>query len=95
MGAHSGNPLCRPVRRRSWMGRPIALFEDMPDTTTTGALAIAYGDMRQTYQIVDRLGISILRDPYSYKPYVGFYMRKRVGGDVINGEAMKLLQFSA
>ena len=48
----------------------------MPDTTTTGALAIAYGDMRQTYQIVDRLGISILRDPYSYKPYVGFYMRK-------------------
>lgn len=93
-----GRPLWQPSVQAgtpsALMGRPIALFEDMPDTDT-GALAIAYGDMRQAYQVVDRLGISILRDPFSYKPYVGFYLRKRVGGDVINGEALKLLEFSA
>jgi HK97 family phage major capsid protein len=92
-----GRPLWQPSVQSgvpsSLMGRPIALFEDMPDTTA-GALAMAYGDMRQGYQIVDRTGISILRDPFSYKPYVGFYMRKRVGGAVINGEALKILEFT-
>lgn len=93
-----GSPLWQPSAQAGTpsmlMGYNVALFEDMPDTDT-GALSIAFGDMRQAYQIVDRLGVSILRDPYSYKPYVGFYARKRVGGAVVNGEALKLLKFSA
>jgi len=40
--------------------------------------------------IVDRLGITVQRDPYTQKPYIEFYTRKRVGGDVINYQAMKL-----
>jgi HK97 family phage major capsid protein len=44
------------------------------------------------YTIVDRVGISTLRDPYPAKPFVQFYTRKRVGGDVTNFEAIKLLQ---
>lgn len=76
------------------LGYPVVLFEDMPSYSTTGALAIAYGDMRSAYQIVDRMGIRMLRDPYSSKPYVLFYATKRVGGAVINGEAIKLLKFA-
>jgi HK97 family phage major capsid protein len=61
----------------------------------TGTLSIAVGDMREAYQIVDRIGIRTLRDPYSNKPYVEFYTTKRVGGDVVNFEALKLIDFSA
>ena len=44
---------------------------------------------------MDRLGITVLRDPYTDKPYVKFYSRKRVGGGVINFEAIKLMKFAA
>lgn len=74
-------------------GYPVADFEDMPDISA-GSLSIAVGDMRAAYQIVDRMGIRVLRDPYSSKPYIQFYSTKRVGGDVINFEAMKLIKFT-
>lgn len=76
------------------MGYGIGEFDDMP-TPAAGSLSIAFGDMREAYQIVDRAGIRVLRDPYTKKPYVMFYTTKRVGGDVVNFEALKLLQFSA
>ena len=76
------------------MGYPIASFEDMPNPAT-GSLSIAFGDMRAAYQIVDRIGIRTLRDPYSAKPYVEFYTTKRVGGDVVNFEALKIINFKA
>ena len=75
------------------LGYPAASFEDMPDATTTGAKAIAVGDMRAAYQIVDRAGIRVLRDPYTSKPYIKFYTTKRVGGDVVNFEAIKTISF--
>jgi HK97 family phage major capsid protein len=68
--------------------------EDMPDIGAD-AHAIAFGDFRRGYLIVDRLGVRILRDPYSAKPYVLFYTTKRVGGGVQNFEAIKLLKFAA
>lgn len=76
------------------LGYPQAAFEDMPTYTVTGALAIAVGDFRAAYQIVDRAGVRVLRDPYSNKPYVQFYTTKRVGGDVLNFEAIKLVKFA-
>jgi HK97 family phage major capsid protein len=75
------------------LGKPYASFEDMPNLGAS-SLSIAVGDMAQAYQIVDRLGISTLRDPYSYKPFVGFYSRKRVGGAIVNGEALKIIRFN-
>jgi len=66
----------------------------MPDPATD-SLSIAVGDMREAYQIVDRIGIRTLRDPFSSKPYVEFYTTKRVGGDVVNFEAIKLIEFTA
>lgn len=84
------------------MGQPSTLlgygmaptFEDMP-AVATGSLSIAVGDMRAAYQIVDRIGVSVLRDPYTVKPLVEFYARKRVGGALVNGEALKLINFAA
>jgi HK97 family phage major capsid protein len=78
----------------SLLGYPVAAFEDMPDPATN-SLSIAVGDMREAYQIVDRLGIRTLRDPYSAKPYVEFYTTKRVGGDVVNFEAIKLIKLGS
>lgn len=77
------------------LGYPVASFEDMPDGTTTGALGIAIADWREAYQIVDRAGIRVLRDPYTAKPYVGLYATRRTGGDVVNFEAIKLIKFAS
>jgi HK97 family phage major capsid protein len=78
----------------SLMGYPVTEMEDMPDIAT-GAFAIAFGDFRKGYLIVDRQGARVLRDPYSAKPYVLFYTTKRVGGGVQNFDAIKVMKFSA
>lgn len=75
-------------------GYNIIEFEDMPDPATD-SLSIAFADFSEAYQIVDRAGIRVLRDPYSAKPYIEFYTVKRVGGDVLNFEAIKLIEFTA
>jgi len=66
----------------------------MPDIGPD-SLAIAFGDFRRGYLIVDRVGIRVLRDPFSAKPYVLFYTTKRVGGGVQDFDAIKLLKFGA
>lgn len=76
------------------LGYAAASFEDMANIAT-GSLSIAVGDMRAAYQIVERIGVRVVRDPYSNKPFVQFYSTKRVGGDVVNFEALKLVRFSA
>lgn len=73
---------------------PVTEAEDMPDIALD-APAIAFGDFRRGYLVVDRMGVRILRDPYSAKPYVLFYTTKRVGGGVQDYDAIKLLTFSA
>jgi HK97 family phage major capsid protein len=71
----------------------LYLAEDMP-SRSTGSLSVAFGNFRLGYMVVDRAEMRILRDPYTAKPYVKLYTSKRVGGDVTNSEAIKLLQFS-
>lgn len=73
-------------------GYPVTELEDMPDIGT-GNAAIAFGDFRRAYLIVDRQGAQVLRDPYSAKPYVLFYTTKRVGGGVQNFDAIKAMVF--
>jgi HK97 family phage major capsid protein len=93
-----GNYLWRPPasagQPASLMGFPIAEAEEMPDVAAN-ALAVAFGDFRSGYLVVDRAGVRVLRDPYSAKPYVLFYTTKRVGGGVQNFEAIKLVKFAA
>ncbi len=76
------------------LGFDVVEAEDMPDIAS-GSLSVAFGDFKAGYQIVDRQGIRILRDSFTAKPYVKFYTTKRVGGDVVNFEAIKLMKFSA
>ena len=92
-GHYLWQPAATADGRASLMSFPIAEAEDMPDIAAD-ATAIAFGDFRRGYLIVDRLGVRVLRDPYSSKPYVLFYTTKRVGGGVQNFEAIKLLKFA-
>lgn len=75
------------------LGVPVALSADMP-TPAASSLSVAVGDFKRAYLIVDRVGIRTLRDPFTSKPFVKFYTTKRVGGKVINTEAIKLLKLS-
>ena len=77
------------------MGYPVVVAEDMPDYDQDGALAIAFGDFEAGYTIAERPDLRILRDPFSAKPHVFFYATKRVGGDVSDFAAIKLLKFGA
>ena len=74
------------------LGYSVTEAEDMPDIGSD-AFAIAFGDFRRGYLVVDRQGVQVLRDPYSAKPYVLFYTTKRVGGGVQDFNAIKLLKF--
>jgi HK97 family phage major capsid protein len=76
------------------MGFPVVEAEDMPDIAED-SFSIAFGDFRRGYLVIDRQGVRVLRDPYSSKPYVLFYVTKRVGGGVQDFDAIKLLKFSA
>ncbi|MEM6438137.1 MAG: phage major capsid protein [Pseudomonadota bacterium] len=81
------------------MGYPVLISETMPDTNeggwTDGAPAIAFGDFQAGYTIAERPDLRVLRDPFSAKPHVLFYATKRVGGDVTDFSAIKLLKFGA
>jgi HK97 family phage major capsid protein len=94
----SGNYLWQPPAtvsgRATLMGFPVIDAEDMPDVGAN-AFAVAFGDFRRGYLVVDRQGVRVLRDPYSAKPYVLFYTTKRVGGGVQDFDAIKLLKFAA
>ena len=76
------------------LGSPVRMATDMPEVAAN-ALAVIYADFNAAYTIVDRLGISVQRDPYTQKPFVEFYFRKRLGGDVVNSQAIKIGKISA
>jgi len=75
------------------MGYPVLICEDMPDIAAN-AYAIAFGDFAAGYTIAERPDLRVLRDPFSAKPHVLFYATKRVGGDVTDYAAIKLLKFA-
>ena len=75
------------------LGYPVLICEDMPDIAG-GADAIAFGDFNAGYTIAERPDLRVLRDPFSAKPHVLFYATKRVGGDVSDFAAIKLLRFA-
>jgi len=75
------------------LGYPIMECDDMPDVAAE-ALPIAFGDFRAGYKIVDRT-VMVLRDPYTNKPNINFYSRKRVSGALVDSNAIKLLKMKA
>jgi HK97 family phage major capsid protein len=75
------------------LGCPLVTVADMP-APNNSSLSVAFGDFEAGYQIVDRQGVSVLRDPFTEKPFVKFYATKRVGGGILNGNAIKLLKLA-
>lgn len=76
-----------------FLGYQVAESEDMPDVAAN-AFAVAFGDFREGYLIVDLVGMGITRDEITTPGYVKFYVRKRVGGKIKNSQAIKLLKCS-
>lgn len=73
-------------------GYPVIEVSDMP-AVGADSFSVAFGDFRAAYAIVDRAGMAMIRDPYSKKPDVEYCVTKRVGGDVVMYDAVKLLKF--
>ena len=74
-------------------GFPVVEVPDLPDVAAN-AHPILFGDFKQTYTVFDRVGVRVLRDPYTNKPFVSFYTTKRVGGGVHNPEPMRALRIA-
>jgi HK97 family phage major capsid protein len=77
----------------SMYGSPVLFADDMP-AIAAGALSVAYGDFKKAYLIVDRVGLRVLRDPYTQQGLVKFISTRRVGGEVVTHEAIKILKIS-
>ncbi|UUC92468.1 phage major capsid protein [Comamonas sp. C11] len=75
-------------------GYGLAEDENMPDVAAN-AIPVLFGDYKRGYLIIDRMGVRVLRDPYTKKPYVLFYTTKRVGGGVQNPECLRALKVAA
>lgn len=95
----SGQYLWQPGLREGTpnvlLGRPVYMAADLDSTLAIDKYTAIYGDFKAGYLVVDRVGIRVLRDPFSSKPYVEFYTTKRVGGGVKNFEALKIFRQKA
>jgi len=92
-GRYIFNPVSSPDVPANILGWEAVEAEDMP-AVAAGSLSIAFGNFQEGYLIVDRIGTRVIRDPFSNKPYIGFYTTKRVGGILTNSEAIKVVKFS-
>ncbi|MEQ1964397.1 phage major capsid protein [Xenorhabdus khoisanae] len=93
-----GNYLWQPGLQ---LGQPSALLgygiaenEQFADLTAD-AVPVAFGNFKRCYSILDRIGVRMLRDPYTKKPFVQFYTTKRVGSMLVDSHAVKLLKGAA
>lgn len=75
-------------------GYPVNIDQNVP-ALATDSLSLAFGDFKEAFTIIDRVGIRTLRDPYTAKPYIVFYSTKRTGSGAVNFEAVKFLKFAA
>ena len=76
------------------LGYPVIEAEDMPDVAS-GAFPIAFGNFRHGYLIAEHSATRVLRDPFTNKPFVHFYATRRIGGKVLDSNAIKLLKIEA
>jgi HK97 family phage major capsid protein len=93
-GAFLWQPGLAEGRPDTLLGYPVIEAEDMPDIAAD-SLSIAFGNFGAGYLIAERGETQLLRDPFTNKPYVHFYAVKRLGGGVVNSEAIKLMKFAA
>lgn len=75
-------------------GYPVAIDENMPDIAAN-AFAVAFGNWMRGYAIVDKPGLRLIVDRVTRKGWTKFYFSRRVGGGVVDSNAIKLLKFAA
>ncbi|KQZ12407.1 capsid protein [Mesorhizobium sp. Root552] len=92
-GAYIWAPPSGAAEVATILGKPVHTDDNMP-AVEGDKFPVAFGDFSRSYLIVDRIGIRVLRDPFTSKPNVLFYTTKRVGGGIVNFEALKLLKIS-
>jgi HK97 family phage major capsid protein len=80
-------------KKATLLGYPVYVSDHMPKVENQ-SLSVAFGNFYEAYHIIDRQDVRLLRDPYSAKPFVEFYTTKRVGGDLVNNEALSVLNFA-
>lgn len=93
-GNHLWQPSFVAGQPSTLLGFPVVEVADMPDVAA-GSVPILFGDFYQSYLILDRVGVRVLRDPYTNKPYVMFYTTKRVGGGLLNPQPVRGLKIAA
>jgi len=93
-GNYLWQPSAQAGQPATFHGYGLAEDENMPDVAAN-SLPILFGDFKRGYLIIDRMGVRVLRDPYTKKPYVLFYTTKRVGGGVQNPECLRALKVAA
>ena len=93
-GNYLWQPSAQAGQPATFHGYGLAEDENMPDVAAN-ALPILFGDFKRGYLIIDRMGVRVLRDPYTKKPYVLFYTTKRIGGGVQNPECLRALKVAA
>ncbi len=93
-GQYIWRPGIQAGQPSSILGAPLRMSTTMP-TVAANALSVVFADFREAYLIVDRQGINVQRDPFTVKPLIEFYTRRRVGGDVVNFQAIKIGKIAA
>jgi HK97 family phage major capsid protein len=75
------------------LGYPVIICDDMPKVNgdTTPCVPVLFANLYEGYQIAEKPNINILKDPFNSKPFIEFYATKRIGGDVVNFDAIKAL----
>lgn len=94
-GRHLWQPNFQDGHINMLLGFPVILSDAMPNLICDkSSTSIAFGNFTKGYQIIDRKEINVLRDPYSAKPFVEFFVTQRIGGDVIDFESIKTITAS-
>jgi len=88
-GDYIWKPGLQEDKNATLCGLPVRMSTTMP-IVAVNSLSVALADWSEAYMVVNRLGISVQRDPYTVKPFVEFYTRMRCGGDIINPQAIKI-----
>lgn len=95
-GAGTGDYLWQPSNQAGvpdvLAGYPISQAQELSATLTTGIEGVVFGDFRQGTKIIDRMGMTVLRDNLTQYPNIAYKVKKRVGGGVIKGQALKILK---
>ncbi len=94
-GNYIWQPSVQAGQPSTLLGYPVYEDEGMGEAGTAGALAVAFGDFKAGYVIVDRVAMNVVVDPYSFDPYIAIKARTRVGGAALDTAAIKFMKLAA